>query len=171
MTPATLQLVSTALPDTALAIGVAGAVLPRRVGFKLSDEQVEAISGGLMRLTIYQPLQGESMETLEQASSTEQRISIEYGAYNPRRYSRPWIARVTAWPVGGTPTMEWGSYVGDDHGGEVEIMATPGDIIRDGQRDGRGGNNTVSNWSVVMADYTLRIINQVEARKLFRASC
>ena len=108
------------------------------------------------------------METLEQTSNIKQRISVEYGAYNFRRYSRPWIARVTAWPVGGVPTMQWGSYVGDENGGEVEIMAAPGDIIRDGQRDGRGGNNTVSDWSVVMADYTLRKISQVEARKLFR---
>jgi hypothetical protein len=106
------------------------------------------------------------MEILDNA--VKQRISVEYDGYNGRRYSRPWIARVTAWPVGGSPTMEWGSYVGDDHGGEVEIMATPGDIIRDGQRDNRGNHNTVSNWSVVMADYTLRKINQVEARKLFR---
>jgi hypothetical protein len=47
-------------------------------------------------------------------------------------------------------------------------MAVPGDIIRDGQRDGRGGKNTVSDWSMVMADYTLRKISQVEARQLFR---
>jgi hypothetical protein len=65
--------------------------------------------------------------------------------------------------------MERGSYIGDSTGGEVEIMAAPGDIIRDGQRDGRG-NNTVSDWSVVTPDYSLRKVNQVEARKLFRAS-
>jgi hypothetical protein len=47
-------------------------------------------------------------------------------------------------------------------------MAVPGDIIRDGQRDGRGGKNTVRDWSMVMADYTLRKISQVEARQLFR---
>jgi len=47
-------------------------------------------------------------------------------------------------------------------------MAAPGDIIRDGQRDGRGGNNTISDWSVVMPNYSLRKINQVEARRLFR---
>ena len=107
---------------------------------------------------------------MEIVEAVPQRVSVGYDAYNSRRYSKPWIARIIAWPVGGVPTMESGSYVGDKKGGEVEIMAGPGDIIRDGQRDGRGGNNTVSDWSVVMADYTLHKINQVEARKLYRAS-
>ena len=107
------------------------------------------------------------MESCEQANSIKRRISIECGAYNGRRYSRPWIARVTAWAVGSFPVVEWGAYVGNENGGEVEIMAAPGCIIRDGQRDGRG-NNTVSEWSVVMDDYALRKINQVEARKLFQ---
>jgi hypothetical protein len=106
------------------------------------------------------------MEVFDNA--VKQRISVGYSAYNFRRYSKPWIARIIAWPVGGVPTMEWGSYIGDSDGGEVEIMAVPGDIIRDGQRDGRGGKNTVRDWSMVMADYTLRKISQVEARQLFR---
>jgi len=101
-------------------------------------------------------------------TATAARISITYGEYNFRRYSKPWIARIESWPVGGIPKLEWGSYVGDANGGEVEIIAYPGDIIRDGQRDWRG-NNTVSDWSVVKADYTLRKISQVEARKLFQA--
>jgi hypothetical protein len=135
---------------------------------KLSEVQENAICGAADEGSPLTNTQGEKMESLEQTSNIKQRISVEYGEYNFRRYSRPWIARVTAWPVGGVPTMQWGSYVGDENGGEVEIMAAPGDIIRDGRRDGRGGNNTISDWSVVMADYTLRKISQVEARKLFR---
>src|ERR1017187_6378175 len=77
---------------------------------------------------------------MEIVEAVPQRVSVGYDAYNSRRYSKPWIARIIAWPVGGVPTMESGSYVGDKKGGEVEIMAGPGDIIRDGQRDGRGGN-------------------------------
>jgi hypothetical protein len=105
---------------------------------------------------------------MEIVEAVQRRISVGYGAYNSRRYSKPWIARIIAWPVGGVPTMKWGSYIGDSTGGEVEIMAAPGDIIRDGQRDGRGGKNTVSDWSVVTLDYSLMKVNQVEARKLFR---
>ena len=74
---------------------------------------------------------------MEIVEAVPQRVSVGYDAYNSRRYSKPWIARIIAWPVGGVPTMESGSYVGDKKGGEVEIMAGPGDIIRDGQRDGR----------------------------------
>ena len=96
------------------------------------------------------------------------RIAIKYPAYNHRRYGRPWIARVAVWPVGGSPELEFGSYCGDKNGGEVEILARPGDIIRDGQRDGRKAEGTISDWSVVEADYSLREISQAEARKRYQ---
>jgi hypothetical protein len=94
------------------------------------------------------------------------RASVFFNGYNSRRYGRPWIGRVSAWPVGGKPEIEFGSYVGDDDGGEVEMMVTPGDIVRYGQRDNRGhfGSN---EWAVVEANSKLRIIDQVEARKLY----
>lgn len=41
------------------------------------------------------------------------RVTRRFGRYDDRRYGRPWIARVTSWPVGGRPEMEWGSYIGD----------------------------------------------------------
>ena len=28
------------------------------------------------------------------------RVAISFNSYNPRRYSRPWIARIVAWHVG-----------------------------------------------------------------------
>jgi hypothetical protein len=96
------------------------------------------------------------------------RVSNHYGSYNARRMGRPWIARITSWPVGGRPELEFGSYLGDDKGGDVEIMARPGDIIRDGQKDNRG-NTGYNDWSVVEADYTLRSVTQAEARELFRS--
>lgn len=94
------------------------------------------------------------------------RVSIHCGGYNSRRYSRPWIARVASWPVGGRAELEFGSYCGNDSGGELEIMAKPGDIIRSGQKDGRGHGGS-NDWAVVEADYDIRRIDQVEARKLF----
>lgn len=77
------------------------------------------------------------------------RVSISYGAYNDRRYSRPWIAKITAWPIGGNPVLAWGGYVGDYHGGEVEIEAEPGDIIRSGQKDYRTPSNSDNDWYIV----------------------
>ncbi len=102
-----------------------------------------------------------------EAAPVAKRVTIHYGSYNARRMSRPWIAKVTSWPVGGRPELAFGTYLGNDNGGDLEIMALPGDIIRDGQKDGRGNNGT-NDWSVVEADYTVRTIDQAEARKLFR---
>ncbi len=94
------------------------------------------------------------------------RVAIRYGVYNDRRYGKPWIGRITSWPVGGRPEIAWGTYLGDYRGGEVEIMAAPGDIIRSGQRDNRG-NGTTNDWYVVNTDGSLRKIDQTEARTLW----
>lgn len=82
------------------------------------------------------------------------RVSQSYGSYNQRRYGRPWISKITAWPVGGKNEVVWGKYLGDDDGGEVEIDANPGDIVRTGQKDGRG-NGTSADWYIVQADGSL----------------
>ena len=97
------------------------------------------------------------------------RVSKSFGSYNFRRYGRPWIAKITAWPVGGKPHLQWGGYVGDDDGGEVEMEAQAGDIVRTGQKDNRG-NGGSNDWYVVETDGTLRSIDQTEARQLFGAS-
>lgn len=98
------------------------------------------------------------------------RVSIKYGLYNDRRYGKPWIARVTSWPVGGRPEIEWGSYLGDDSGGECEIMASAGDIIRSGQKDHRKASGTANDWYLAQADGSCRSIDQSEARKLWDAA-
>jgi hypothetical protein len=96
------------------------------------------------------------------------RIHQSIGSYNHRRYSRPWIARVTAWPVGGRPELEWGRYLGDEAGGELEIMAHEGDIIRSGQKDTRGHNGG-NDWYIVDASVGgLRHVTEPEARKAYR---
>lgn len=82
--------------------------------------QENAICGAADKGSPLINIQGENVESLEQTSNIKQRISVEYDAYNLRRYSRPWIARVSAWPVGGVPTMEWGSYVGDEKGEKLK---------------------------------------------------
>lgn len=96
------------------------------------------------------------------------RVSAGFGSYNQRRYGRPWIAKITAWPVGCKPEVEWGRYLGDDTGGEVEIDANPGDIVRTGQKDHRGGN-TDAGWYVVMPDGSLGACDAAEARNAWDA--
>lgn len=92
------------------------------------------------------------------------RVSIKFSGYNSRRYSKPWICRVTEWPVGGKPLVEWGTYNGDDQGGEVEIEAHPGAVIRYGQRDHRG-NGTLCQYAIVQGDWTIKDCDAPEARK------
>lgn len=94
------------------------------------------------------------------------RVSLAVGGYNARRYNRPWIGRVTSWPVGGRPEIEWGRFCGDDSGGELEVMARPGDIVRSGQKDNRG-NGGSNDWYVVDQGGVLRGIEQPEARQLY----
>jgi len=98
---------------------------------------------------------------------TTARYAIRWGDYNKRRYSRPWIAKITAWPVGGKPTLDFGEYCGDTSGGETEIMAREGDIIRSGQRDYRG-NSTINDWYLAKADGELELIDAAQGRKLYR---
>ncbi len=98
--------------------------------------------------------------------SSPVRVAVTFGAYNARRYSRPWIAKVASWPIGSKPDLAWGGYLGDDSGGEVEIKALPGQIIRYGQKDMRGNHGT-NRWAVVEADGTLREVTEAEARQLY----
>lgn len=96
------------------------------------------------------------------------RVSQKFGSYNQRRYSKPWIAKITSWPIGGKPEVKWGGYCGDDNGGEVEIEAIAGDIIRTGQKDGRG-NGTSADWYIVQADGSLDSTDAAGARKAWDA--
>ena len=98
------------------------------------------------------------------------RVTVPFSAYNEKRYGTPWLARVTSWPVGSRPALAFGIYLGDHHhggGGEAEIMAKPGDLVRWGQKDNRG-NNTTAHWGVVNDDGTINQLTEAEARKAFR---
>lgn len=97
----------------------------------------------------------------------EVRVSKEFGSYNSRRYGKPWIAKVTKWQVGKPPELDFGRYVGDDSGGEVEIDAEVGSIIRIGQKDFRSGRGGFSGWYVVQPSGELKEVSPVEARKIW----
>jgi hypothetical protein len=109
------------------------------------------------------------LKAKQQAAKQSVRVSIGWRGYNDRRYSKPWIALVTAWPVGGSPTLDFGGYVGNDSGGELEIMAKQGDIIRYGQKDYRKPRGSTCQFAVIEDDGTERDITDADARKLFNA--
>lgn len=102
-----------------------------------------------------------------QTPSAKIRTAQAFDSYNQRRYGRPWIGRVTAWPVGGRPEIEFGRYAGDDNGGEAEIMAYPGDIIRWGQKDMRS-NKTDNDWGILQTNGTIVDCTQTEARAAYK---
>lgn len=94
--------------------------------------------------------------------------NIPFARYNERRYSFPWAAVVTAWPVGGRPVLDFRSrYVGR-HGdaGRVEFSAAPGDLVTSGQKDYRNPRESRRDWWVVEDDGRLRNLpgGEVEAR-------
>ena len=95
--------------------------------------------------------------------------SVEFGGYNARRYSKPWIAKVTAWDAGKQPVIEFGNYVGDDDGGTAEISARSGDVVRYGQKDYRG-RGTTKQYGIVQADGSVQDVSDKEAMEAFRAN-
>ena len=95
------------------------------------------------------------------------RFSISFPNYNARRYSQPWIAKISKWEIGERPNLEFGGYIGDSSGGEVEIEAKPDDIIKWGQKDYRG-KKSESFIGIAMNDGTISEITSIEAAKHWR---
>lgn len=94
------------------------------------------------------------------------RVAINFNGYNHRRYGKPWCAKVTAWEIGKAPELEWGGYLGDASGGECELLALPGEVVRWGQKDHRG-NNTTAHWGVVTPELTVLPVTAKEARQAY----
>ena len=76
---------------------------------------------------------------------------------------------MTAWPVGRRPTLAWGGYLGDDHGGSVEIEVEPGAIVRYGQKDGRG-NRGINQWAIALLDGSIHDIDEPTAARYYRSA-
>lgn len=99
------------------------------------------------------------------------RVVINYGSYNDRRYSKPWMAKVVAWPVGKNAELKFsGLFVGTaSEGGYVEMMAMPGELIRYGQKDNRNTRHTEANWAVVRPDGSIKDLTTTEAREYWNS--
>jgi len=92
------------------------------------------------------------------------KIDIQYDQGNPRRYGKPWIARVTAWPANGRPELEWGQWY-DGANAYLQISAASGDIIRWGIFGDRRGDRTEALWGIVEDDGSVTETDQAEARR------
>jgi len=97
------------------------------------------------------------------------RVTMKLGPFNRKRYGDPWIAKVVKWTVGRAYELEFGSYIGDGSGGEVEIEADPGAVLRFGQKDLRRPDKSTRAWGIVGADGGVTEITKVEAREAWLA--
>ena len=97
-------------------------------------------------------------------------ISINWGAYNSRRYSIPWVAHITNFL--GSPTLAFIKYAynGSNSGGELVFEAEIGEVIKYGQKDYRNANGTIIRFGLVQENGSIEIIsNSTQARKLWNA--
>lgn len=95
------------------------------------------------------------------------RIAKKFGPYNDKQQARPWIAKVIEWRVGQRAELAWGTFLGDESGGEAEIEAVRGDVVLYGQK-GRAGHHGFSVYALVAADGALQACNEIQAAKEFR---
>ncbi|SAI73107.1 Uncharacterised protein [Bordetella ansorpii] len=95
------------------------------------------------------------------------RVIVAFERFNPRRYGQPWIARVIRWPLGKRCELSFGIFLGSASGGDGEILARPGDIIRWGQRDHRG-RHTWARWGIAQQDGSVQLCAERDARRVFR---
>ena len=91
-------------------------------------------------------------------------IVINFESYNKYRFQKPWISKVIEWPSGKSAIVSWGKYQGDEDGGDAEIMATPGDVVRWGQK-GPSPKQTMSFWGIVQEDGSVEKCTMAQAHK------
>ena len=97
-------------------------------------------------------------------------ISMHFGSYNWRRYSRPWGAVISLHDDGWHYDFT-GAWLGDaSEGGDVVIHNVDADtIVAFGQKDNRNPRRTENNWYAVQPDGTLTPVGKREARKIIEA--
>jgi len=96
------------------------------------------------------------------------RITLKTESYNPRRYSKPWIAVVD---FSNTPRGEfkWGSWVGDPGKGSEGLLvveADEGDIVATGQKDFRRPMNSSPTYYQIRDGQLVELTGKAEAYQL-----
>lgn len=103
----------------------------------------------------------------EARASIEYNVTMHFGGYNARRYSKPWGAVITRSTAGGFQYSFAGHWWGDDdEGGIVEIPGVcPGTVVAFGQKDNRKPRNTENDWYVVRPNGSLQFVTRSQARQ------
>jgi hypothetical protein len=95
-------------------------------------------------------------------------LTIEFSAYNAKRYSRPYIANVT-FTQDGLMSTRWGNVIGTASEGGVLVLdnVTPGSIVMQGQKDNRAAAwKSAADYYVVQDDGTLQRTTRARAFQL-----
>lgn len=93
----------------------------------------------------------------------------ETGAYNDRRYGKPWCARVTHVDSRGKLVYEWGEWSGRyGSNGLLRVACKPGEIIAYGQKDNRKPNRSDNTLLRMRDDGRMVEISVVDAAKVLR---
>lgn len=88
------------------------------------------------------------------------RVVWKVESYNALRFSRPWLATITDWPIGKAPVLEFGHSLDLR---TVEIAAAVSEVIKFGQKDNRGNKGT-NLFGLVDEDGDFGMISAEEAR-------
>lgn len=96
---------------------------------------------------------------------------VEVAPFDPEVMRMPWIARIDAWETQ-APRLSFGGYTRNDWddlstGGVLEVAASPGDLVRWGQRS-RSREPGIMAHGIVLPDYTVQELTTGEAHKAWR---
>lgn len=95
------------------------------------------------------------------------KIEIRTSEYNTRRYSKPWIAKVT-FDSSNKSVFDWGAWIGDPgEAGLLIIDAEEGDIVARGQKDFRKPKNSTPDYYQVREGNLVALDGKAEAYKLY----
>jgi len=119
-------------------------------------------------------VESDRLKVIAKAERAAARLASGYyerdtDTYNERRYSSPWIAKVT-FPSGAKPDYSFGDSTGRwGAAGLLRIECTPGEIIAWGQKDLRRPGNSEHTLLVMTASGEMRIVDKTEAFRLATA--
>ena len=91
-------------------------------------------------------------------------IKIETGSYNARRYTKPWIAKITF--AGSKPEYHFGDFCGDDNGGELSLEIEPGYVFARGQKDHRKPQNSAPEFFIASEDGDHKPVRLIDAKRV-----
>lgn len=95
------------------------------------------------------------------------RASVEIRSWKDYESKKlPFLGVVIDWPVAESPKLSFGRFIGNSSGGELEVEASPGDLVLYGHNfEERFKKRTFRTWAIVQDDGSLDRVSPSEARR------